>query len=107
MVHSGSADADMHRRIFNLNYRSFGGPVLPYGRVTTWKPDLCNRLPDAMANFVWLPMGDRSEAISREIEQRGVVVRPFPGLGIRVTIGTPSENDRFLAVLAKVAGARR
>jgi len=64
-------------------------------------------LPDAMANFVWLPMGDRSEAISREIEQRGVVVRPFPGLGIRVTIGTPAENDRFLAVLAKVAGARR
>ena len=61
-------------------------------------------LPDAMANFVWLPLGDRTEALSREIERRGVVVRPFPGLGIRVTIGTPAENDRFLTVLSELVG---
>ena len=31
------------------------------------------------------------------------VPRPFSGEGIRVTIGSPEENDRFLATLAEVA----
>jgi histidinol-phosphate/aromatic aminotransferase/cobyric acid decarboxylase-like protein len=30
------------------------------------------------------------------------VVRPFSGEGIRVTIGSPAENDRFLDTLAEV-----
>ena len=30
----------------------------------------------------------------------GVVLRPFPGVGVRITIGTPGENDRLLRVLA-------
>ncbi|MEE2957849.1 MAG: histidinol-phosphate transaminase [Actinomycetota bacterium] len=59
-------------------------------------------LPDAHANFVWLPLGERTDTLSPEVERRGVVVRPFPGVGIRVTIGSPAENDRFLAVLAEV-----
>ncbi|HEY3672985.1 MAG TPA: aminotransferase, partial [Acidimicrobiia bacterium] len=33
-------------------------------------------------------------------ERAGVVVRPFAGTGVRVTIGARSENDRFLRVLA-------
>ena len=37
------------------------------------------------------------------LERRGVVVRPFPGEGIRVTIGSAAENDRFLTALADVA----
>jgi hypothetical protein len=36
------------------------------------------------------------------IERRGVVTRPFGGEGIRVTISTPADNDRFLATLADV-----
>ena len=32
-------------------------------------------------------------------ERAGVVLRPFPGVGVRVTIGTPVENDRLLKVL--------
>jgi histidinol-phosphate aminotransferase len=31
-----------------------------------------------------------------------VIVRPFAGDGVRVTIGTPAENDLFLAVAADV-----
>lgn len=49
MMHSGSADADKPRRTFNVSYRAFGGPVLPYGRVATWKPDLVERLPADIA----------------------------------------------------------
>ncbi len=29
-----------------------------------------------------------------------MIVRPFPGDGVRVTIGTPAENDAFLAAAA-------
>jgi histidinol-phosphate aminotransferase len=62
------------------------------------------QLPDAQANFVYLPLGERTQAVYVEIEKRGVVTRPFAGEGIRVTIGTPEENDRFLATLAEVTG---
>jgi len=60
------------------------------------------QLPDAQANFVYLPLGERTQDVYVEIEKRGVVTRPFAGEGIRVTIGTPEENDRFLATLAEV-----
>lgn len=62
------------------------------------------QLPDAQANFVYLPLGERTQDVYVEIEKRGVVTRPFAGEGIRVTIGTPEENDRFLATLAEVTG---
>lgn len=55
--------------------------------------------PDSQANFVWLP----------HVETPGVATRPFPE-GMRVTIGSPEENDRFLAALPPVgdpAHARR
>ena len=57
-------------------------------------------VPDAHANFVWLPLGERTDEIFPALERRGVVVRSFPGVGIRVTIGALAENDRFLEVLA-------
>ena len=40
------------------------------------------------------PGGARSP---QACEARGVIVRPFAGDGVRVTIGTPDENDAFLA----------
>ena len=61
------------------------------------------RLPDAQANFVYLPLGSRTDAVALDLEKRGVVVRPFGNEGIRVTIGTVEQNDRFLATLAEVA----
>jgi histidinol-phosphate aminotransferase len=61
--------------------------------------------PNHQANFVWLALGDRTDEVTLRLEKRGVVVRPFSGEGIRVTIGTPAENDRFLAALAEVTGS--
>ena len=60
-------------------------------------------IPDAQANFVWMQLGDRTDEVCIALEQRGVVVRPFSGVGVRVTVGTPAQNDRFLATLAEVA----
>ena len=72
-------------------------------RVVTALSDTGWKLPDAQANFVWLPTGERTADIYLALERRGVVTRPFTGVGIRVTIGTPAENDRFLSTLAEVA----
>ena len=59
-------------------------------------------IPDAQANFVWMHLGERTDEVCIALERRGVVVRPFSGVGIRVTIGTPAQNDRFLTTLAEV-----
>jgi histidinol-phosphate aminotransferase len=61
-------------------------------------------VPPTQANFVWLPLGDRSTEFAAGSEARGVIVRPFAGEGVRVTIGTPAENDIFLAVAAEILG---
>jgi histidinol-phosphate aminotransferase len=61
-------------------------------------------VPPTQANFVWLPLGERSVEFAAAGEARGVIVRPFAGDGVRVTIGTPAENDLFLAVAREVLG---
>jgi len=54
-------------------------------------------VPETQANFVWLPLKDRSAAFASACEAAGVIVRAFAGEGVRVTIGTPEENDILLA----------
>jgi histidinol-phosphate aminotransferase len=61
-------------------------------------------LPEAQGNFWWLPAGTKSGDLAVALEQRGVVVRAFP-TGIRVTVGTWDENDRFLDALTSVRAA--
>ncbi len=56
------------------------------------------KLPDAQGNFVWLPLGDDTVAFAAATDEAGVSVRPFAGDGVRVTIGEPEANDKFLAV---------
>ncbi len=49
-------------------------------------------------NFVWMPTADAVE-LTQSLESKGVIVRPFHGEGIRMTIGRPHENDHFLDAL--------
>jgi histidinol-phosphate aminotransferase len=60
-------------------------------------------LPDAQANFVYLPLAERTEEVYLALERAGVVTRPFAGEGLRVTIGSAGENERFLATLSTIA----
>jgi histidinol-phosphate aminotransferase len=57
---------------------------------------------DSQANFVWLPLGERTAEVAGALEARAVITRPFAGEGIRVTVGTPEEDDVFLAALDDV-----
>ncbi|WP_433612453.1 histidinol-phosphate transaminase [Dactylosporangium sp. CA-139114] len=56
-------------------------------------------VPETQANFFWLPLGEQSAAFAAQCERAGVIVRAFQGDGVRVTIGTPEENDVFLGAL--------
>ena len=53
----------------------------------------------SQANFVWLPVGEQATGLAAALEARAVITRPFAGDGIRVTVGTPEEDDAFLAAL--------
>ncbi|MFB7593139.1 histidinol-phosphate transaminase [Streptomyces sp. NPDC056160] len=53
-------------------------------------------VPETQANFVWLRLGERTGAFAEACERAGVVVRPFPGEGVRVTVAESEANDIFL-----------
>ncbi|MFE5122873.1 histidinol-phosphate transaminase [Streptomyces sp. NPDC056669] len=53
-------------------------------------------IPDCRANFVWLRLGERTLDFAAVCEAAGVVVRPFAGEGVRVTIGEREANEIFL-----------
>lgn len=61
-------------------------------------------VPESGANFLWLPLGQQSAAFGAASAEAGIVLRPFAGDGVRVTVGDPHENDAFLA-FATGAGA--
>ncbi len=65
-------------------------------RVRTGLVDAGYPVPESYANFVWLPLGDRSAAFAEACAEAGVLVRPYADDGVRVTIGDPHENDAFL-----------
>jgi histidinol-phosphate aminotransferase len=64
----------------------------------------------SFANFVTFEVprhgeGPRAGAVYEKLLRRGVIVRPVAGYGmpdyLRVTIGTPKENERFLEALER------
>lgn len=50
------------------------------------------------ANFLWLPLGPDSERFALRCRAAGLIVRCFPGVGVRVTVGDEEANARVLAV---------
>lgn len=75
-------------------------------RVSSALAELGLPVPESQANFVWLPLGEDAADFGAFCEARGVIVRPFPGDGARVTIGMPQENDAFLAAVTNWHTAR-
>ncbi len=54
---------------------------------------------DSEANFLWLPIAEYASVLGAYCERAGVVLRPFPDVGVRVTIGSQPENERLLRTL--------
>ncbi|WP_407345239.1 histidinol-phosphate transaminase [Pengzhenrongella phosphoraccumulans] len=57
-------------------------------------------VPDSDANFVWLPLGDRAAAFAAASARSGVLVRPFAGDGVRVSVGETEATDDVLQITA-------
>lgn len=57
-------------------------------------------VPDAQGNFVWLPITDpeRLATVVAAAEEAGIVVRPFVGDGIRVSVGEEESCERVLGL---------
>jgi histidinol-phosphate aminotransferase len=88
------AEAEMRRRAALV--------VAERERVEQAVRSLLPEVPRTQANFVWLPLpGSRAAEFAAECEAGGVIVRAFPPDGVRVSIGTPEENDAFLSIAEK------
>ena len=59
-------------------------------------------------NFLYLDTKQPSSEIAERFQARGIIIRDcrsFRGAGenhVRVTVGTPSENDRFLSAFMEI-----
>jgi len=90
-VASLAADDEMRERVDDV--------VAERSRVQATVTELGVPVAASEANFLWLPIGESAAVFGQYCERAGVVVRPFAGVGVRVTIGSRDENDRFLRVL--------
>ena len=53
-------------------------------------------VPPAQGNFVWLPTGADTLRVAQVFDDAGILVRPFDGDGIRVTVTTAADSARVL-----------
>ena len=64
----------------------------------------------SVANFILVRVGD-GQRVFAEVQKRGVIVRPMGGYQlpewIRISVGTPAENERCLATLRDVLTAAK
>jgi histidinol-phosphate aminotransferase len=65
------------------------------------------RVVPTWANFLFVEVGDNASDISKRVQDEGVIVRPMTGNWgapnhIRVTVGTPAQNEKFINALSKV-----
>ncbi|GFH34817.1 histidinol-phosphate transaminase [Streptomyces pacificus] len=54
----------------------------------------------SQANFLWLPLRERSAEFAGVCARAGIGVRVLAGDGVRVTVGARESNDHFLATAA-------
>ena len=59
-------------------------------------------VPDAQGNFVWLPTGERTDQVAAAFVEADLIVRPFSGDGIRISVGEDASVERVLALAASV-----
>lgn len=67
-------------------------------RVTARLRELGYDFPSTYANFVWLPLGERTGEFVQLMAEHALSVRAFGTEGVRVSIGEVEANDRFLSL---------
>ena len=59
-------------------------------------------VPDAQGNFVWLPTGARTDEVAAAFVAGDLIVRPFSGDGIRVSVGEHESVEKVLQVSGSI-----
>ena len=69
------------------------------------------RVVQTSTNFLYCHLGEDASIVARRLQDEGVSVRPLGAWGapngIRVTIGTPEQNQFFLGAVRKMVGHNR
>lgn len=90
---------DAHRR------KGVANNTREAGRLTDGLAELSFHGLTTWANFVYCELGEDAAAAAKRIQAEGVIVRPLGPWGapqaIRVTIGTPEQNEVFLRAFRK------
>jgi histidinol-phosphate aminotransferase len=60
------------------------------------------RIPAAQGNFVWLPGGAETMALAEAFHEGGLIVRPFAGDGIRISVGEEESVEKILRIAGSV-----
>lgn len=60
------------------------------------------RVPEAQGNFVWLATGEETMAVARAFDEAGLIVRPFAGDGLRISVGEHESVDMILGIAASI-----
>ena len=59
-------------------------------------------VPQAQGNFVWLSAGEYAQGVAAAFTEAGLIVRPFAGDGVRISVGEEESVDRVIAIAASV-----
>jgi histidinol-phosphate aminotransferase len=59
-------------------------------------------VPHTRSNFVWLPTGEATTAVSERLFDAGIVTRAFAPDGIRISIGEEESVDILLTILGEL-----
>ncbi|MDE0231951.1 MAG: histidinol-phosphate transaminase [bacterium] len=57
---------------------------------------------ESQTNYIYFTVGLDSRQTAENFLREGVLLRAYPGDWARVSVGTPQENDRFLAAAAEI-----
>lgn len=60
------------------------------------------RVPDAQGNFVWLATGEQTMQVAARFDEAGLIVRPFAGDGVRISVGADESVDSVIRIAASV-----
>ena len=61
-------------------------------------------VPETQANFLWLPLRERSQAFTDHALDHKVVVRGFSPDGVRISAGASDENDLLIDAASSFPG---
>ncbi len=80
--------------------------VAERARLTAALEDLGWNLTDAQGNFVWLDVGEDALGLAAHLraQPRPILVRPFGGEGVRITVGDVVNTDLLVEALARWPG---